>query len=110
MTRSIDPILVSLAPYTAVPSTLSLPIGEPVSLASVTIVGPPWLKNARNKRRKGLFLQTGTCEERQRLPGTFAASRDLFHERNRQVRHVKWGKSFEASAGPARRGRDGGGG
>jgi hypothetical protein len=30
--------LVSLAPYTAVPSTLSLPIREPVSLASVTIV------------------------------------------------------------------------
>jgi hypothetical protein len=37
MTRSIDPILVSLAPYTAVPSTLSLPIREPVSLASVTM-------------------------------------------------------------------------
>jgi hypothetical protein len=41
MTRSIDPILVSFAPYTAVPSTLSLPIREPVSLASVTILGPP---------------------------------------------------------------------
>src|SRR5258708_16988054 len=41
MTRSIAPILVSSAPYTAVPSTLSLPIREPVSLASVTIVGPP---------------------------------------------------------------------
>jgi hypothetical protein len=41
MTRSIDPILVSSAPYTAVPSTLSLPIREPVSLASVTIGSPP---------------------------------------------------------------------
>src|ERR1700722_526827 len=41
MTRSIDPILVSSAPYTAVPSTLSLPIREPVSLASVTIGAPP---------------------------------------------------------------------
>jgi hypothetical protein len=38
MTRSIDPILVSLAPYTSVPSTLSLPIREPVSLVSVTIL------------------------------------------------------------------------
>src|ERR1700674_3433685 len=41
MTRSIDPILVLSAPYTAVPSTLSLPIREPVSLASVTIGSPP---------------------------------------------------------------------
>jgi hypothetical protein len=30
--------LASLAPYTAVPSTLSLPISEPVSLVSATIV------------------------------------------------------------------------
>src|SRR6476660_2775134 len=45
MTRSIDPILVSPAPYTDVPSTLSLPIREPVSLVSVTITGaPPLLK------------------------------------------------------------------
>src|SRR6476661_1552384 len=43
MTRSIDPILESPAPYTAVPSTLSLPIREPVSLTSVTIVGAPSL-------------------------------------------------------------------
>jgi hypothetical protein len=36
-----------LAPYTAVPSTLSLPIREPVSLVSVTIVVPPWLENVQ---------------------------------------------------------------
>jgi hypothetical protein len=33
-----------LAPYTAVPSTLSLPIREPVSLAAVAIVAPPQLE------------------------------------------------------------------
>jgi len=57
MTRSIDPILVSLTPYTAVPSTLSLPIREPVSLASVTIVEPPSVGgratgSAKNRSRK----------------------------------------------------------
>jgi hypothetical protein len=52
MTRSIDPILVSLAPYTAVPSTLSLPIREPVSLVSVTIVEPPLLKNVQQAAQR----------------------------------------------------------
>src|SRR5215210_2818658 len=37
ITRSIDPIFSSLAPYTAVPSTLSLPINEPVSLVSMSL-------------------------------------------------------------------------
>ena len=40
---------------------------------------------------------------------TFVASRDLFHQRNRQVRQVNEEKSFEANAGTARRGRDGSG-
>ena len=37
MTRSIEPICVSSAPYTEVPSTLSLPIKLTVSLSSVAI-------------------------------------------------------------------------
>src|SRR3979411_1463525 len=67
MTRSIDPILVSLTPYTAVPSTLSLPIREPVSLVSVTIVEPPSVGgratgSAKNRSRKVIHdssTQTG---------------------------------------------------
>src|ERR1700692_2021469 len=65
MTRSIDPILVSLAPYTAVPSTLSLPIREPVSLASVTIVAPPWLNNVATSGAKDCSCEQG-LEECQR--------------------------------------------
>src|SRR6201999_4567859 len=38
ITRSIEPILLSSAPYTAVPSTLSLPIRLPVSRSS-TVIG-----------------------------------------------------------------------
>src|ERR1700686_1262502 len=68
MTRSIDPILVSLAPYTAVPSTLSLPIREPVSLDSVTIVSPPLFEEratggTTNCSGQSVDRQADTCRQ-----------------------------------------------
>src|ERR1700730_15521223 len=54
MTRSIDPILVLSVPYTAVPSTLSLPIRDTVSLSA--IVRPP-VERTGNRVRRDLFLR-----------------------------------------------------
>src|SRR3954451_21241045 len=53
MTRSIDPILLRSAPYTAVPSTLSLPIRLPVSFASRDMSPPPgeFVREKRDVRR-----------------------------------------------------------
>src|SRR5260370_32796791 len=87
MTRSIVPILVSLAPYTAVPSTLSLPTREPVSLASVTIVAPPWLKTFATSGAKDCSCEQGPAKNASSR--NLRRFRDLFDERNRQVRHVR---------------------
>src|SRR5882757_10708323 len=93
MTRSIDPILVSLTPYTAVPSTLSLPIREPVSLVSVTIVEPPSVGgratgSAKNRSRKGIHDSSTQTGHFRAEPGPVQARnwnlgdrRDLFGER-----------------------------
>src|ERR1700731_4830871 len=96
MTRSIEPILVSLAPYTAVPSTLSLPIREPVSLASVTIIGLLFWQNVK-PAAQGIVPARKVFPRRRSLTGTFAAARDLFRERKRQVRPFDGYRSFESS-------------
>jgi hypothetical protein len=93
MTRSIDPILVSLTPYTAVPSTLSLPIREPVSLVPVTIVEPPSVEeratgSTKNRSRKVIhdpITQTGHFRNSagpvQARNWNLGDRRDLFGER-----------------------------
>src|SRR5258707_7914583 len=105
MTRSIVPILASLAPSTAVPSTLSLPIREPVSLASVTIVAPPWLKNVATSGAKNGSCKQGLTES--------ASARNLrrlrkFIPSEKQSGTSNEKASFEANAGSARSDRHGG--
>src|SRR4051812_30909901 len=75
MTRSIDPILVSPAPYTAVPSTLSLPIREPVSLTSVTIAVLHISMRTKNRRNRELFLRQNAMAARSGLRARFRIDR-----------------------------------
>src|ERR1700730_3775520 len=114
MTRSFDPIVVSPAPYTAVPSTLSLPIREPVSLASTAMFVLLCWKNEQ-QAAQGIVPASKFCEEPYwRLPdrNLRRGRRFISQEETSKARQMRTGHSLKqnqskADSGSPRLGRDG---
>src|SRR4051812_10246450 len=81
MTRSMEPILRSSAPKTAVPSTLSLPIRLPCSLAS-SAMGSSISDVESNRRRLQSFrLLAARHQPQPRLQGVLQVGAELTHAR-----------------------------